>query len=338
MQQPNSEQIYEQIAENIILHIGLGSQKDTVTTLSKWLGVTETAIYNKLKGRSKFTVEEIHHICSRGNLALDNVFAISTFNRGFVPFFADGLKFKPRSYDDFLNNIINYYSKIQQLTNVHGYFLANEVPLFHFLSFPHLMYLKMHIWNDINWHMPNVSQNYDSRSFIKSPEITMAIKVLKEQFHSFPDTEIWNPYMLDNTISQYLYLRDSGIIIDRDDIKMIEHEFEKLIDHLEALTMSGIKPENARGKSLPLEIYITDLSVGSEVILVLSDDFNMLFQQIDVPNYMQTTHDAMIKCQYAFFKNVKEKSVHITKAGEREKRVFFARMRAQLSRLKQHND
>ncbi len=334
MQMPNSDQIYEQIADNIILHIGLGSQKDTVTTLSKWLGVTETAIYNKLRGRSKFTVEEIHQICTKGNIALDNIFAISTFNRGFVPFFADGLKFKPRSYDDFLNNIINYYSKIQQLKNVHGYFLANEVPLFHFLSFPYLNYLKMYIWNDINWRMPNVTEKYDTRSFIKSPEITMASKVLKEQFHSFPDTEIWNPYMLDNTISQYIYLRDSGIISEKDDIKMIELEFAKLIDYLEALTASGMKPENARGKSMPLEIYITDLSVGSEIILVLSDDFNMMFQQIDVPNYMQTTHDAMIKCQYAFFNKVKEKSVHITKAGEREKRVFFSRMRAQLSRLK----
>jgi hypothetical protein len=333
MQMPSEDQIYEQIASNIILRIGLGSQKDTVTTLSKWLNITETAIYNKLKGRSKFTIEEIYRICTKGDIAVESLFAIANFNKAMVPFFADGLKFKPRSYDDFINNIINYYSKIQQLSNVHGYFLANEVPLFHFLSFPHLLYLKMYIWNDINWKMPNVKSVYDSNSFIKSSEITMAAKILKEQFHSFPDTEIWNPYMLDNSISQYLYLRDTGAINDPADIKMIEHEFTKLIDHLELLTTSGIKPENARGKSFPLDIYITDLTLGSEVILVLSDDLNMLFQQIDVPNYMHTTHDAMIKCQFAFFNQVKAKSTHITKAGEKEKRIFFTRMRSVLGRL-----
>jgi hypothetical protein len=333
MQKPNDDMVYEQISSNIIQHIGLGSTKDTVTTLSKWLGVTETAIYNKLKSRSKFSVEEIHLICMRGNLALDNIFSVTDYNRGFVPFFADGLKFKPRSYDDYLNKIINYYSKIQQLKNVHGYFMANEVPLFHILGFPHLMYLKMYIWNDINWNIPNVKPIFDSVSFIKSPEINMATKVLKEQFHSFDDTEIWNPYMLDNTISQYLYLRDTGVITDEKDIKMIEHEFEKFIDHLENISTSGKKPENARGKTKTIDVYIINLTLGSEVILVMSDEVNMLFQMIDAPNYMTTTHDAMIKCQFDFFTKVKEKSTLITSAGHRAKTIFFSRMREQLKRL-----
>jgi hypothetical protein len=114
---------------------------------------------------------------------------------------------------------------------------------------------------------------------------------------------------------------------------MIESEFSKFIDHLEDISSTGKKPENARGNIKSIDVYIINLTLGSEVILVLSDELNMLFQMIDAPNYMTTTHDAMIKCQYDFFTKVKEKSAHITTAGHKAKTIFFARMREQLKRF-----
>jgi len=49
------------------------------------------------------------------------------------------------------------------------------------------------------------------------------------------------------------------------------------------------------------DIYLTDLTSGSEIILVKSDQVDMLSQQIDVPNYMQTSDQKMIDSHFRFF-------------------------------------
>lgn len=69
------------------------------------------------------------------------------------------------------------------------------------------------------------------------------------------------------------------------------------------------------------------------VILVKSEQVDMLFQQIDVPNYMQTSDQNMIDNQFRFFENIRKISTLITNAGEKERLIFFANMRQKLQRL-----
>lgn len=324
---------YTSFIDLLMRSLAFSNKKDAVSSLSKWLGVGESSIYNKLNGRSHFTIEEIFVICQNSNISLDSlIHGTSKFN-AFIPFFADGLKYKPRSYQDYINNIIGYYIKVKQLTNVHGYFLANELPLFHFLPFPHLMYLKMYIWNETNWKIPGIGNQYQSNEFVRDPITLHGLKILMDQFYSFPNTEIWNPNMLDNTISQFLYLKDLQIIRDHEDLKNIKEQFNRLIDNLEEITNSGQKPENSRGHKKTCDIFITELNTGSEVILVKSYDVNILFQQVDVPNYMSTIDERMITNQFLYFNNIKKISTHITLAGGKDKHLFFARMRGQLNKL-----
>jgi len=325
---------YRTIVDLLIKNSGFKNQKELVVQISHWLGCKETAVYNKLNGRSHFTIEELVILCRKLQLSLDFLIFNSTSRSAHVTFFADGLRLRPRNYNDYINNIILYYTKIKQNQNARGYFLANEVPFFHLLNFPNLMYLKLYIWNKINWKISGMTSEYRFSDFKNNHELKQSISVLKELFHSFPNVEIWNPNMLDNTISQFQYLREVYIINEKDDLYYIRKEFGDLIDHLENLTLSGKKSPNSKGQEMPLDIYITDLTLGSEVILVKSDQFDMLFQQIDVPNYMQTSEQKMIDNQFTFFENIRKISTYITNAGEKERLIFFNRMRNQLAGLK----
>lgn len=325
---------YKTIIDLLIKNSGFKNQKEMVIHISSWLGCKETATYNKLSGRSHFTIEELVLVCRKLQLSLDFLIFNSSSRSANITFFADGLRLKPRSYNDYINNIILYYTKVKQNQNVKGFFLANEVPLFHLLNFPNLMYLKLYIWNKINWKIPGITSEYKFSDFKNNHDLKQSISILKELFHSFPNVEIWNPNMLDNTISQFLYLKEVHLIQDKDDLYFIRKEFEDLIDHLEDLTLTGKKSANSKGQEMLLDIYITDLTLGSEVILVKSDQFDMLFQQIDVPNYMQTSDQKMIDTQFTFFENIRKISTYITNAGEKERLIFFNRMRKQLVALK----
>lgn len=324
---------YELVINHLIKHAGFKNLKELVINVSGWLGVSEASIYNKVNGRSKFSVEELLFICQKTNVSLDNFIQNGQTKNSYVPFYADGLKYKPRNFSDYISNIINYYTKIRMLKDVHGYFLANEVPMFHLLAFPHLMYLKLYMWNRINWQMEGINKSFSFDDFKNDIELSRNIKILKDLYYSFPDTEIWNPYMLDNTIAQYLYLRDINAIKSKEDHSYIKQEFYDLIDHLEELTIKGKKPLNSKNVEMDCNIYINDINLGSEVILVKSEQYNLLFQQIDVPNYMRTTDERMVTNQFKFFENIRKISAFIIYAGEKERLTFFARLKAQVEKI-----
>jgi hypothetical protein len=325
---------YEEIIKLLVAKMPFPGQKEATVHLSKILRISETSIYNKFNGRSKFTTEEIFIICKQCNISLDSILHHSDKERSFVPYFSDGLKYTPRNYADYLNNIISYYSQIKKMPEVKGYFLASEVPLFHFLFFPNLFYLKMYIWNDMNWNMSIYSNEYRPKEFINNTELSLACKALKELFYSFPSEEIWNPSMIDITISQFLYLKQMQIIKDEEQMELIKNELNELLNYLENLSNTGTKFISSDKESAPIDLYITDLSLGSELILVKSKPMNMLFQQLDAPNYIRSTDEKMCDYVWKYYNKIKKRSTHITKTGEKDKSLFFKKMREQLGRLK----
>jgi hypothetical protein len=321
------------LAEFIIQNAGAKNFKELVTKISKIIDLSETSVYNKLNDRSSFSASEIIEIYLHFGISVDQLMSRKDKHNSFVPFFADGLKYKPRNYTDYINNIIMYYSKIKQLEDVHGYFLANEVPLFHLLSFPHLMYMKLYIWNKTNWHIKDLPSEYTFQSIENDYELKQSLALLRELYYSFQDTQIWNLNMLDNSITQFQYLIDLGILTNKDEIGHLTREFNELVSNLESLTLCGHKPKNIKGIQNPCNIYITDMNIGSEVILVKTQNTSFLFQQIDVPNYMRTNDPKMIENQYAFFENIKKISTHITMTREKERTKFFNKLKEKVSNI-----
>ena len=63
---------YELVINHLIKHAGFKSLKEMVINVSGWLGISEASIYNKINGRSKFSVEELLIVCQKTNVSLDS--------------------------------------------------------------------------------------------------------------------------------------------------------------------------------------------------------------------------------------------------------------------------
>lgn len=325
--------VYKQLVDHLVRYSGIKNQKDFVKYASKTLGLGEVSIYNKISDRSRFSVEELYKLCQELNISLDAVLHGNNPGKSYIQFYGDGLKYKPRNYKDFVDVINNYFSKIKTFDNACGYFLVNEIPLFHLLNFPHIMYLKFYIWNKINWKIENIGEEYNFRSFIEDFELQQSIKVLDNMFNSFMSIELWNSDMLKNSISLLHYLIDSKILTDPTEIKNIQNDFYALIDYLEQLTKIGKKKKNLRNEENPCHIFINELSLGSEVIVVKSQYSDMLFQQMDIPNYIQTTDQRLISSQFNFFETLRSMSIDITQTNQKLRDSFFVNLRNQINSI-----
>lgn len=195
------EQLYKQIVENLLSNIDGKKESDKIALVAKVLDKSEKAVYNKCKGNSKFTLEEMVVITQKSGTSLDQIVLNSNIDKSYIPFFADGIKYSPRAFHEYILNINQYFTKIKSFENVQGYFLANELPLFHFLGYTQLMYLKLFIWNTINWQIPGLSSQYSPDDLHRMPEFDQQSKNLLDSYRSFNSSEIWNPSILHNSWS-----------------------------------------------------------------------------------------------------------------------------------------
>jgi hypothetical protein len=321
------------LSEAIISKFPGLKKKEIIAILSKMLGTTETAIYNKLSDRSSFAVEEVCVICDELGISVDELLREANENHTFIPFYSDGLKYSPRSFPEYLRKISSYFSVVKKMENAEGYFIANELPLFHFLDFPFLMYLKFYIWNDINWRIEGLNKFYDPGMVTLHPEFIAESNLLKDYFRSFDTTEIWNANILDNTIIQFKYLVDKGIISRSDDKANIIRELNNLVDYLERMVDTGKKPANIKDVQRTGHVYFTELMLGPELILVKTDTGTMLFQQLDTPNYMRSTSKRLTDKIWQQFVTIRKRTTDITDAGEVVKHKLFVSFRAKIDSM-----
>ena len=318
---------------HLVRHLNLILSRGSVPQLRQWLQISESSMYNKLSGRSRFSFEELATICRNADISLDQLIHLDNTKRSLVPFHMDGLMYPPRSFAEFLKNITNHFYKVKGNNNVHGLIISHEIPVFYLLLFPQLLYLKMYVWNRINWKIKDISSEYKPDSFIFHPDVKTTISVLQDLFLSFSHTEIWHPAILDNILSQYCYLRDMKLIERESDHKNIMQDLKGLVAYLESITESGQKPVNRKGTQSDVHILLSGMSMGPETILVQSDDLQMLFIQAEMPNYMKTTDRLAIDKFNAFFRNVCQFSTQITQSGVKEKHLFFNSLKEKIKAL-----
>lgn len=326
------EDFNQNLVQNLADMLDVKNQKDLVDVLASVTKYSSSSIYNKLSGRSKFSIEELCLIATKYDFSLDELL-MNKEKTSYVPFHADGLKYNPRNYNDYIQNIIKHFLFVKRQPEVRGYFIANQLPLFHLLDFPILIYLKLFNSNRTNWKIANISKDFNFQSFKSDMELTASIQYLKDLYRTFPNTEIWNPYILDNIIGQFQYFCEIEIITSPDDLYLFKREMTALIDYMENLTYKGLKPSNKKGYEPNISIYFSEVSLGSELLLIKSSNQSIMFHQIDVPNYMYTYDERMINRQYQYFTTLQNTSINITQSNEKEKAKLFKNLRNKIQQI-----
>ena len=151
-------------------------------------------------------------------MSVDEFIQDNTKYNGFVPYHADGLKYKPRKlfglYQQY--HLLLHQGKTTPTHNTS----TMKVPLSSLNFFFSSHHLKFYIWNRTNWKMkefPCIIKIILSKR-MKNSTCHLCVKQL---FSSFSNTEIWHPQMLDNNLSQYQYLKSIGVIHLPEDIEAI---------------------------------------------------------------------------------------------------------------------
>ncbi|MBK9271339.1 MAG: hypothetical protein IPM48_07055 [Saprospiraceae bacterium] len=287
--------------------------------LSEALDISITAAYKKINAQNKLTVSDLMDLTSKVQFSLDQAMASKLSP---IPFMSDAIRRTPEHPAEYFQNLANHLQFLKELKDLKYMFLANEVPIFHFMCFPELIYFKLFVWNYTVWQKDFGTKGlkYDPEPFRRDQGLSDAILNCKSIYYTFPGIEIWNNRMFDLILDQIKYFVHLRSFRSKNDITALLDELFKLWKHLENMAESATKPNQADpSKSPSIRIYNNDLISSSETILVNSSLVNLLFLSVDYPNIIRTHDKRMIDHARNWLNQTLKHCNLISGEGERER-------------------
>jgi hypothetical protein len=325
-----------ELQAQIFQHIkaGLPSHLSMVDEMAQVLDVSTDSAYRRIRGEKALSLEELYKLCVRFQLSLDQLLNLKSgslvFSGGFIP---------PGSFqfDQFLKSAIQHVKYMVGFKEKKMYNLCKDIPLFHHFHFREIAAFKHYVWMKGIFN----AQELVNKKFLLANYPDNLFELGKKALNIYNEidcVEIWNLESLNSSLRQIDYYHDSGMFADEKEVIMIYEAYGKLIAHLDTMAEAGYKfnvGESQSGSSGTYQMYLNEIVIGDNSILVSLDNTKLGFIIHTVINIMTTTDVQFCNNMYESMQNLMKKSTLISSVSERERSRFFKHLRQRIETRKQ---
>lgn len=319
---------FRQIKEKLPAHLSL------VDEVATPLNISQDSAYRRIRSEKLLVLDEIQLLALHYKISLDSFMNITSKNFVFSGDMIDKENFRLENY---LQQIINHLSLIQQAEHKHLYNLNKDIPIYHHFIFPELACFKCYFWSRYNLNYPE----FNKGQFLISDFIDVFNKwgsQIAELYLSIPSTEIWNIDCINTTIRQIDFYRETKIFQSKEDIIVLYECLEKLIDHIELQVESGYKfpyKKTHLNNLVKYNVFINEFILGDNTVAVEINDQKFVFLNHSIVNYIMTTNKKFIDYIFETTHVLLKKSTLISGVGEKDRQLFFQTLRQRINQKKQ---
>lgn len=324
---------YSSFIARIMAHIQHRNNADLCNQLAKKLDSTAKTIYNKLNGRSRFSVEEMMRICSVYGISIDALIFKDNPKQRRYSFKARGLHYIPRSLTEYVDNLLLHFRPlVESKEPVKSIYLSQELPIFHYFLFPQLLYLKLYMWNSMNWKIDQVMK-YQPSLWLDQREVQEKIKLFVDMFSSLDEVEIWSTSILDTTIVQIEKLIKLSVIVDPYVKQKLKQELTDLVDYLDQLLDQSRKIDRSGGARAELDVYVNHYTMTSDMISIQMGEKSLHYIMVDTPNFIESQDRDFCLAMEKYAENVRVHSTRISKSNKFEKDLFIQTLKEKIDQI-----
>ncbi|MEJ7738124.1 MAG: helix-turn-helix domain-containing protein [Chitinophagaceae bacterium] len=322
--------LFQQVKASMPPHLSL------VEEIAEVLGISNDSAYRRIRGEKPIDLEEIQKLCSRFKVSMDQLLNLKS--DAFI--FTGNLNgYHERSFEDWLNNVLQQLQWLNNLEKKHAYFLIKDIPPFLHFQVPELAAFKFYFWMKSILHyesMKGVKFRFDDARY---DEFHTTSKKIIELYINVPMTEIWNIESINSTLQQIEFHCEAGAFANKQDVRLLYLKVEELINHIELQAELGVKfAIGKEPKSNPAEyrLFVNELILGDNTFMVETGSTRITFLNHSVLYFVATHDEKFNHAMFSNLENLMKKSTHISTVGEKERNRFFNRMRENIhSRLQQ---
>jgi len=221
---------------------------------------------------------------------------------------------------------------MKALPSAHIRYATNEIPVFYYMLYPELTAFKMYLWSQSVWESIDKRQSGPDwiTDLLQDQNFQTKRQLAFECFSNIPSEEYYPLNMLDNTLSQIRYMRETGSITS-DFAHVISDQLLELTQWMKEAAEHGKKGVN--GQSLSL--HYNEIIYTNNLILLTNEVQAMVFSTLDNPNYLIGTDPRLVQYIMEWFAKMKNKSMKISTDGERYRKSYFGELTRRIQEMKQ---
>ena len=326
-----------QIVDHLISYIleRHETKNDALKSIEKLLNISRSGLYGKLNGRTNFTFAEIAKMCKHYRLSLDYLVYKDSPSENPYAFLSDALYKQTNSYADFLFNMHNHLTQLSQFNRVKGTYLCAELPFFYYLQFPALLAFKLYVWDHVNLKVnrPDRMHEFDLTKILNEKGILSNAYNITEIYSSYPSIEIWNLNILTPIVDQLLYFKSLGLINDENYAALVKSMNSLILFLTKQLHQSKKLNKNNPQSGQEVEIYLNEVSYTNEIILIQSEEYNIVYNTFDVPNYLRSSDHRVCDYSKEVINKIIPYCVQINMTGLRDRTRIIRKLKEDVKSL-----
>lgn len=313
------------LSENLIkeLKFRVPSNSELVNKLSNILCLEKEAIYRRIRGEVKFSLEEASVISYRMGLSLDSLNGTSVLKR---PFMFKMINYaNPQEIDyELINEFIAFLEYIKDSPDTEIGTAAKLIPDAIHLNYQHISRFYLFKWI-YQYDNTNIKKYKDVRGANKILEILGDMKNLLQ--HIKNAYYIFDQKIFENVVDDIKYFENIGLV-SYNDIELLKDDLYTCLDDIELLASKG---ENHLGNKT--EVYLSNLNFEAGFSYVKSEDYKLstvrAFTMYDISSSDVVAFENSLK----WMQSLKRASLLISESGEVARTNFFNRQREIVSAL-----
>ena len=284
--------------------------------LANILNISYDAAHRRSSLKSKFSLEEAVELARYYQISLDQF--VGTPNQLVVQ------RTQPvKSSEDLLNYFDNSLKILSSFKNKNHhakvYYSAKDIPFFYTISDSVLSKFKFYVWMNLLNQDKFLTKfkDFDFKYYSESN------KALEELYEQQEVTEIWNESSISSILQQIKFYFEIGMISSK--------EGELILEDLELL-FARLESKIADNKNF--EIYINELVILNNSILFTNETENAYFVPFSMFGYIMTNDKVTSDDAKSYFEHQIKNSKSLNNAGNRDRALFFNKMKRKINALK----
>jgi hypothetical protein len=298
-----------------------------VDVLSDILDVSPDAAYRRLRGEKELTLSELVKICSFFNISMDTVLNHHT-NNVLFRYTHRGLS-NTDNYEKRMDEMAELYEGMVKSPNREILTTAQDIPVFHFMSFPELALFKVYTWNQIGAEQ---SVSYDKFiSTLDQTKLSNSYTRIMDAYRQIPSTEVWTGNTIENILRLLDYHYDINCFENAEYPGLICRQLLQLIENIEQWTENESK--EYKDKKVFFRMYLSSMDLENNFVIMKKDGAAVASIKLYTINGIFTSNTEFCAETEKWIRNLISKSLHVSGASARERFKFFQSMKMRINKL-----
>lgn len=239
--------------------------------------------------------------------------------------------YKPLNMDDMegYRNYIEGFNQIHQklvdMPDVFISFHADDIPIYHLMSFKLLTYFKLYSFASDVQQLAVPFEEFVER--MQSYGLEPIFEQIVSCYERIPSIEVWDEWVMDTLLYQIEHFDILERYVHPHTRIAILEELKALLERFQTMARNGVKPSGVR-----FDFYRRHSPSKKGYMLLHGDGKTRLSIKVDTINSMSAHNPNIVHGFATAFQATVNKSTAVGVGAERERTMYFRSLRAKIER------